>query len=49
MTLTVFVANDPRSFADFFDTPAVQSAAPLAMGFEGFFRGAFSYHFHNFW
>ena len=25
------------------------SAAPQALGFEGFFRGAFSYHFHNFW
>lgn len=36
-------------FADFFDTPEVQSAAPQVVGFEGFFRGAFSYHFHNFW
>lgn len=33
----------------FFDPPAEDSAAPLALGFEGFFRGAFSYHFHNFW
>ncbi|KAH7928524.1 hypothetical protein BV22DRAFT_1102989 [Leucogyrophana mollusca] len=36
-------------FADFFDTPAQNSAAPQALGFEGFFRGAYSYHFHNFW
>lgn len=36
-------------FFDFFDTPATSSAAPQALGFEGFFRGAFSYHFHNFW
>jgi len=36
-------------FADFFDTPEVHSAAPQATGFEGFFRGSFSYHFHNFW
>lgn len=36
-------------FADFFDTPEVQGAAPQVVGFEGFFRGAFSYHFHNFW
>ncbi|KAI0274752.1 glycosyltransferase family 32 protein [Gloeopeniophorella convolvens] len=36
-------------FADFFDTPPQNSAAPQALGFEGFFRGAYSYHFHNFW
>ena len=37
------------SFEQFFDTPSTDSAAPQALGFEGFFRGAFSYHFHNFW
>ncbi|KAF5311741.1 hypothetical protein D9619_003462 [Psilocybe cf. subviscida] len=37
------------SFEQFFDTPSVDSAAPQALGFEGFFRGAFSYHFHNYW
>lgn len=36
-------------FSDFFDTPTQASAAPQALGFEGFFQGAFSYHFHNFW
>lgn len=36
-------------FADFFNTPLQNSAAPQALGFEGFFRGAYSYHFHNFW
>lgn len=36
-------------FGDFFDTPPQNSAAPQALGFEGFFRGAYSYHFHNFW
>lgn len=36
-------------FFDFFETPAASSAAPQVLGFEGFFRGAFSYHFHNFW
>ncbi|XP_006455251.1 hypothetical protein AGABI2DRAFT_209653 [Agaricus bisporus var. bisporus H97] len=36
-------------FGDFFDTPAQNSAAPQALGFRGFFRGAYSYHFHNFW
>jgi len=36
-------------FGDFFDTPLQNSAAPQALGFEGFFRGAYSYHFHNFW
>ncbi|KNZ78508.1 hypothetical protein J132_00366 [Termitomyces sp. J132] len=36
-------------FAHFFETPKVNSAAPQAMGVEGFFKGAYSYHFHNFW
>jgi len=36
-------------FAHFFETPVVNSAAPQAMGFDGFFKGAYSYHFHNFW
>ncbi|KAG6832315.1 hypothetical protein H0H92_003548 [Tricholoma furcatifolium] len=36
-------------FAHFFETPMVSSAAPQAMGFDGFFKGAYSYHFHNFW
>lgn len=39
----------PFRFGDFFNTPAQNSAAPQAMGFEGFFKGSFSYHFHNFW
>ncbi|TRM66851.1 hypothetical protein BD626DRAFT_396374 [Schizophyllum amplum] len=38
-----------EEFANFFDTPGRDSAAPQALGFEGFFRGAYSYHFHNFW
>lgn len=37
------------SFSDFFETPGQQSAAPQALGFNGFFKGAYSYHFHNFW
>lgn len=37
------------SFQDFFDTPLKISAAPQALGFDGFFKGAFSYHFHNYW
>ena len=37
------------SFEQFFDTPSTDSASPQALGFEGFFRGAYSYHFHNFW
>lgn len=36
-------------FADFFDTPLVSSGSPQALGFDGFFKGAYSYHFHNFW
>ncbi|TDL28714.1 hypothetical protein BD410DRAFT_781248 [Rickenella mellea] len=38
-----------QAFDDFFDTPAANSAAPQALGINGFFRGAYSYHFHNFW
>ncbi|KAJ7130202.1 hypothetical protein C8R44DRAFT_665278 [Mycena epipterygia] len=36
-------------FGDFFDTPEQDSAAPQALGFDGFFKGSYSYHFHNFW
>ncbi|TCD63332.1 hypothetical protein EIP91_005678 [Steccherinum ochraceum] len=36
-------------FGDFFETPLVSSGAPQALGFDGFFKGAYSYHFHNFW
>ncbi|OBZ78884.1 hypothetical protein A0H81_00981 [Grifola frondosa] len=36
-------------FGDFFFTPREKSAAPHALGFDGFFKGAYSYHFHNFW
>ncbi|KAJ6621628.1 hypothetical protein B0H10DRAFT_2162996 [Mycena sp. CBHHK59/15] len=36
-------------FGDFFDTPVGISAAPQALGFDGFFKGAYSYHFHNYW
>ncbi|KAG7095938.1 hypothetical protein E1B28_006622 [Marasmius oreades] len=36
-------------FSDFFETPMVASAAPQMLGFHGFFKGAYSYHFHNFW
>ncbi|RXW17663.1 hypothetical protein EST38_g8188 [Candolleomyces aberdarensis] len=36
-------------FQDFFDTPDQTSGSPQALGFRGFFRGAYSYHFHNFW
>ncbi|KAF5345281.1 hypothetical protein D9758_008432 [Tetrapyrgos nigripes] len=43
-------AQPPYSrFAEFFDTPAVDSATPAVVGFDGFFKGAFSYHFHNSW
>ncbi|GAA5877891.1 hypothetical protein JCM3774_001761 [Rhodotorula dairenensis] len=38
-----------KRFEDFFDTPKEINAAPLATGFDGFFKGSFSYHFHNFW
>ncbi|KAF9496095.1 glycosyltransferase family 32 protein [Pleurotus eryngii] len=37
------------AFPDFFSTSGVYSAQPQALGFEGFFRGSYSYHFHNSW
>ena len=48
MNLTLAEVRDFR-FGDFFNTPAQNSAAPQALGFDGFFKGSFSYHFHNFW
>ncbi|SCV68190.1 BQ2448_311 [Microbotryum intermedium] len=38
-----------QRFEDFFETPAQTNAASNAAGFDAFFKGAFSYHFHNFW
>ncbi|KAF8898851.1 glycosyltransferase family 32 protein [Infundibulicybe gibba] len=35
------------AFSDFFEPPPVNSGAPQALGFDGFFKGAFSYHYHN--
>ncbi|KAJ7690707.1 hypothetical protein B0H17DRAFT_1201544 [Mycena rosella] len=37
------------AFEEFFVTPLVDSGAPQALGFQGFFSGAYSYHFHNSW
>ena len=36
-------------FEQFFDPPSTTSGSPAALGFDGFFKGAYSYHFHNFW
>ncbi|KAI0343679.1 glycosyltransferase family 32 protein [Trametopsis cervina] len=36
-------------FSNFFETPSQSGAAPQALGIDGFFKGAYSYHFHNFW
>ncbi|KAI5898419.1 uncharacterized protein SCHCODRAFT_02612047 [Schizophyllum commune H4-8] len=36
-------------FSEFFETPAQSGGAPLALGFDGFYKGAYSYHFHNYW
>ncbi|OBZ79609.1 hypothetical protein A0H81_00849 [Grifola frondosa] len=36
-------------FDQFFNTPADVSGAPHALGIEGFFRGAYLYHYHNEW
>ncbi|KAF9270182.1 hypothetical protein L218DRAFT_18039 [Marasmius fiardii PR-910] len=37
------------NFRHFFDTPESENAGPLALGFDGFFKGAYAYHYHNFW
>ncbi|KAI0800975.1 hypothetical protein C8Q74DRAFT_458665 [Fomes fomentarius] len=36
-------------FDQFFNTPDVMSGMPSVIGFDGFFRGAFLYHYHNEW
>ncbi|KAK7059058.1 hypothetical protein VNI00_001682 [Paramarasmius palmivorus] len=36
-------------FEYFFETPITESASPQALGFDGFFKGAYSYHYHNYW
>ncbi|WVR08522.1 hypothetical protein IAU60_005577 [Kwoniella sp. DSM 27419] len=36
-------------FSYFFSNDKFDAAAAQPSGFEGFFRGSFSYHFHNFW
>ncbi|KAK4047660.1 hypothetical protein OIO90_006089 [Microbotryomycetes sp. JL221] len=38
-----------KRFEDFFETPKEIAAAPSSVGFQGFFQGAFSYHYHNGW
>ncbi|KAK4045980.1 hypothetical protein OIV83_006465 [Microbotryomycetes sp. JL201] len=40
-----------KSFDDFFDqtTNELEPGLPGTLGFDHFFRGAFSYHWHNFW
>ncbi|KAM0752691.1 hypothetical protein T439DRAFT_180554 [Meredithblackwellia eburnea MCA 4105] len=38
-----------KRFEDFFQTPAEGGAAPTALGFDGFFKGSFGYHYHNQW
>ncbi|KAH9474820.1 hypothetical protein JR316_0013286 [Psilocybe cubensis] len=36
-------------FSEFFEPSAEKGAMPHALGLRGFFRGSYSYHFHNFW
>ncbi|KAI0639697.1 hypothetical protein C8Q77DRAFT_1069629 [Trametes polyzona] len=42
-------SSAPYSFDNFFNTPPEMSAMPAVIGFDGFFRGAFLYHYHNEW
>jgi hypothetical protein len=41
------VADD--RFSVFFSNDKFDTAGAQQLGFDGFFRGAYSYHFHNFW
>jgi hypothetical protein len=41
-------ANSGR-FSVFFSNDKFDTAGAQPLGFDGFFRGAYSYHFHNFW
>lgn len=36
-------------FSVFFSNDKFDTAGAQQIGYDGFFRGAFSYHFHNFW
>ncbi|CAK9786497.1 hypothetical protein CC85DRAFT_283093 [Cutaneotrichosporon oleaginosum] len=36
-------------FSVFFSNDEFDTAGPEQLGFDGFFRGSYSYHFHNFW
>lgn len=36
-------------FNEFFSNNRFSASGPHPLGFDGFFRGAYSYHFHNFW
>lgn len=36
-------------FSHFFSNDKSLTGGPEPLGFDGFFRGAYSYHFHNFW
>ncbi|KAK0494817.1 hypothetical protein EDD18DRAFT_285053 [Armillaria luteobubalina] len=38
-----------KKFTDFFDTRSPVGDSPQALGFDGFFKGAFAYHYHNSW
>ncbi|KAH8829104.1 hypothetical protein DL96DRAFT_1596660 [Flagelloscypha sp. PMI_526] len=36
-------------FENFFEAKDQYNGAPATLGFEGFFRGSYSYHWHNYW
>lgn len=36
-------------FDDFFMTPPLLAASPEALGFDGLYKGSYSYHYHNKW
>lgn len=37
------------AFNDFFSNNKFHTSGPHPLGFDAFFRGSYSYHFHNFW
>jgi len=45
----IYVSRLITRFSVFFSNDKFDTAGAQQLGFDGFFRGAYSYHFHNFW
>jgi WD repeat and SOF domain-containing protein 1 len=47
--VSTFIADSIIRFSELFSNNRFSASGPHPLGFDAFFRGAFSYHFHNFW